>query len=80
MASKSDPINGNPYIAQIVNKIKEIRIEKGYSQSDIGEMLGMSQNAYSKIELNQTRLTVAHLIIINDILETSFETLLLKEQ
>jgi len=41
---------------EMSSKIREIRKLKGFSQNDIAENLGISQRAYSKIELNETQL------------------------
>lgn len=36
------------------NWLKETRIKKGYKQADLAEKMGISQAAYSKIELGNT--------------------------
>lgn len=38
------------------DKIRQIRELKGFSQEYIADRLGISQRAYSKLEMNQTRL------------------------
>jgi transcriptional regulator with XRE-family HTH domain len=37
---------------------KKIRVEKGLKQETIAEYLSISQNAYSKIENNHTKITL----------------------
>ena len=37
-------------------KIKTVRIEKGYSQDYMADMLNISQNAYHKLEKGYTRI------------------------
>tara|TARA_B100000809_G_scaffold222378_1_gene231303 strand:- start:4048 stop:4371 length:324 start_codon:yes stop_codon:yes gene_type:complete len=41
---------------EVSTKIRDIRKIKGFSQSDLAIKLGISQRAYSKIELNETEL------------------------
>ncbi|MDB5116915.1 MAG: helix-turn-helix protein [Mucilaginibacter sp.] len=53
-------------------KIRLCRIEKEYSQNYIAYCLNISQKAYSKIENNQTELTVRRLIEISKILELNW--------
>ena len=52
-------------------KIKSLRNIKGYSQSLVAGRLGISQRAYSKIELGQTKLKWDYLKRIANILEVS---------
>ncbi|WP_396173516.1 helix-turn-helix domain-containing protein [Flavobacterium sp.] len=54
----------------IVEKIKDIRKRKGYSHEYMAHQLEMSQPAYSKIEKNETVLSVDRLYKIAEILET----------
>ena len=61
---------------QVLERIKEIRKEKGYSHEYIAQELDISQVAYSKIEKNETRLSVERLYKIAEILETPVEELL----
>ncbi len=60
----------------VVNKIKEYRKKKGYSHVNMAFELGMSQVAYSKIEKNETKLSVERLFKIAEILETPVENFL----
>lgn len=60
----------------IVEKIKDVRKKKGYSHEFMANELQMSQPAYSKIENNETKLSVDRLFQIATILETPVETLL----
>lgn len=39
-------------------KIRQIRLAKGYSQENLADMLGISTTAYGDIERNKTELTV----------------------
>ena len=50
-------------------KLKKFREFKNYSQEYIAEKLGITQNAYSRIETNQTKLTTERLRQLADILE-----------
>jgi transcriptional regulator with XRE-family HTH domain len=49
--------------------IKHYRELKNYSQKFVASKLGISQNAYSKIENNITQLTVHHIKELSKILE-----------
>lgn len=49
--------------------IKKYRKLKGFSGTDMAFRLGISQNAYSKIELSRTRVTIQRLIEISSILD-----------
>ena len=41
---------------ELGHKVRQIRELKGYSQEYVANKLGISQRAYSKIEINQTKL------------------------
>jgi len=53
----------------ILEKIKEIRKKKGFSHEYMAHELKMSQVSYSKIEKNETKLTLERLYKIAEILE-----------
>ncbi len=53
----------------VAAKIRKIREEKSYSQDYLAAKLGISQNAYSKIELGYSNITLSRLISISEILE-----------
>lgn len=53
----------------VLEKIKTIRSDKGYSHEYMGHMLGMSQTAYTKIEKGTTKLSLEKLYKIAEILE-----------
>lgn len=57
----------------VLRKYREIR---NYSQDYVARKMGISQNAYSKIENNITQLTVNHIKQISQILEVSIMDLL----
>ena len=56
-------------INNILIAIKKVRAEKGYSQEYMALKLGISQNAYSKIEMGRTTLTVRVLLQSTIVLE-----------
>jgi transcriptional regulator with XRE-family HTH domain len=60
LASKTKVVAGN------IRKIREIR---NYTQDYLAAKLGISQNAYSKIELGYSKLTLERLFQISAILE-----------
>jgi transcriptional regulator with XRE-family HTH domain len=56
--------------------IRQFREMRNYSQEYIAGKMGISQNAYSKIENGITQLTVSHIRQISAILEVSIMDLL----
>jgi transcriptional regulator with XRE-family HTH domain len=60
----------------IIRKYREIR---NYTQDYVAKQMGISQNAYSKIENNYTQLTVFHIKTLSKILEISVLELLKDE-
>jgi transcriptional regulator with XRE-family HTH domain len=61
---------------QTYRRIKLIRESKNFTQEYMAEKLGISQNAYSKIEAGHTRLTTDRAEEISKILEIPIESLL----
>jgi transcriptional regulator with XRE-family HTH domain len=60
----------------IIRKHRELR---NYTQDYVAKQMGISQNAYSKIENNYTQLTVKHVKELSKILEISVLELLRDE-
>ena len=56
--------------------IRNFRELKNYSQKYVAERMGISQNAYSKIENNLTQLTIHHVKQLSGILEVPITDLL----
>lgn len=56
-----------------IRKYRELR---NYTQEYVASQMGISQNAYSKIENNYTQLTVAHIKQLSKILEVGLLDLL----
>jgi transcriptional regulator with XRE-family HTH domain len=56
--------------------IRKFREYRNYSQDYVARKMGISQNAYSKIENNITQLTVNHVKLISQVLEVSVIDLL----
>jgi transcriptional regulator with XRE-family HTH domain len=52
------------------NKLRELRLKKGFSQENIAFELGISQKAYSKIENGKVCINNEKLVKIAEILET----------
>lgn len=53
----------------ILKKIKEERIKREMSQYDFGEKIGLSQNAYFKVETGKTKLDLFRFLTICKVLE-----------
>ena len=58
------------------NKIRKIRLDKGFSQENMADMLGISATAYGDIERNKTELTISRVTEISRILNVSIVDLL----
>lgn len=56
-------------VDEIRERIKKIRLEKGYSQDYMADKLNISQNAYHKLEKGYCRIHLLKLIDISTILE-----------
>ncbi len=63
----------------IAFNIKKIRESKNLTQEYLASRLGISQNAYSRIENNRTRLSTDRMREIAGILEVSLHEFLLSE-
>jgi transcriptional regulator with XRE-family HTH domain len=61
---------------KITTRIKKLRLIKGYSHEYMASRLHISQAAYSKIENNQTKLSVERLFQVSEILEVSLADIL----
>lgn len=57
-------------------KIRQIRLLKGFSQENMADMLGISATAYGDIERNKTELTISRVTEISRILNVSIVDLL----
>ena len=53
----------------ILEKIKEERLKTGLSQWDFGKKIGLSQNAYYKLEKGKTKLDMERFLIICKVLD-----------
>lgn len=65
-------LEGNPIQKkeeEILARIKKLRIEKYITQYEMGNRLGISQNAYYKTENGYTKLDLVRLIQLSTILE-----------
>ena len=70
---KQNLLFGKKMPGHVIKKYRELR---NYSQKYVASKMGMSQNAYSKIENNITQLTVHHIKDLAKILEVSITDLL----
>ncbi len=61
----------------IGNRLKKIRDEKGLSQEEISEMLGVKRTTYSKFEIGANNIPVPRLVKIAQKLNVSLNWLLL---
>ena len=66
----------NLRVKKVAANIRKIREQLNYTQEYLAAKLKISQNAYSKIELGYTKITVERLFHIADILEVDVINLL----
>lgn len=57
-------------------KIKEYRILKGYTQSEIANILNIKQSSYSNKELGRRDFTIEEIKLLKELFEVSYEDLL----
>lgn len=57
--------------------IKSARLEHGYSQADLGALVGCSNNHMSHVEVGQTKVSLAMLLKLAFVLEKNFDYFLL---
>lgn len=62
---------------KIGQRIKAARLEKGYSQADLGALVGCSNNHISHVEIGQTKVSLSMLIKISLELDKNFDYFLL---
>lgn len=57
---------------KIGQRIKTARLEKGFSQAELGALLGCSNNHMSHVEVGQTKVSLTMLVRLAAILEKDF--------
>lgn len=57
-------------------KIKEYRILKGYTQSEIANVLNIKQSSYSNKELGRRDFTVEEIKLLKELFEVTYDELL----
>lgn len=62
---------------KIGQRIKRARLEKGYSQADLGALIGCSNNHMSHVEVGQTKVSLSMLLKLAYTLEKDFDYFLL---
>ncbi len=63
-------------IKEVPVKIRKIREKRNYTQEYLASSLGITQNAYSKIELGYTKLSLERVLQIAIILEIELSEIL----
>ncbi len=57
------------------NRLKEVRVEKGFSQQQLAELVGVSRNTISSIETGQFTPTAKLALVLCIALDKKFEEL-----
>jgi transcriptional regulator with XRE-family HTH domain len=60
----------------VLANIRRSREALNLSQKEVADRLNMSQNAYSKLELGYTKLTLQHFLLIADALNVPYKNIL----
>ncbi len=58
---------------KIGQRIKAARLEKGYSQAELGTLVGCSNNHMSHVEVGQTKVSLSMLLKLSLVLEKNFD-------
>ena len=58
-------------------RIKAARLEKGLNQSELGELVGCSNNHMSHVEVGQTKVSLSMLMKLSLVLEKDFDYFLM---
>lgn len=64
-------------VDQVVTRMRALRFEKGYTQRYVAHKLRISQNAYSKMEIGKSQLTMERLILFADVMDVDLVNLLI---
>ena len=64
----------------VAANIKKMRIYRNYTQDYLAAKLGISQNAYSKIELGYSNITISRLAKVSEILEVEIMDIINADQ
>lgn len=70
----------NELYKNILNNIKNVRKIKRISQEEMGKCLGISGQAYGKIELGKSELTLKGYLIFCELLKIDWKEILLKSK
>ncbi|MEE1158646.1 MAG: helix-turn-helix transcriptional regulator [Atopobiaceae bacterium] len=62
-----------------MRSLKELRDRKGMTQETIARYLGITRQTYAKYEQEPEKLTIDQAIVLCDILDCDFDSLLSKE-
>ena len=57
-------------------KVKEYRVMKGYTQTEIANLLGIKQNTYSDKERVKTQFNIKEIKLIKELLNVTYDELL----
>ena len=60
----------------LAERIKEARKEKGYSQSKLAELTGVSTNTIGKLEINYTTISLKTILTIANVLDVDINYLI----
>lgn len=64
----------------VLVKLKGKRVEKGYTQKELAEKLGMSTNAYNLKEIGKREFKMSEINLLLEILDCSYEDIFLQNK
>jgi transcriptional regulator with XRE-family HTH domain len=69
-------LENEPEIEPYMMRLRYLRKEQNFTQTDIAEILGISQGMYHRYETGKTALPVRHLMILCDLYRVSVDDVL----
>ncbi|WP_318646856.1 helix-turn-helix domain-containing protein [Oscillibacter hominis] len=63
-------------VRRVYPRIRDLRIEKGLSQKQVAELLGVSRKTYGDYEKGRSRIRARQMIVLADLYHTSVDYLI----
>ena len=65
---------------QIGERIKQLRMENGFTRAELGDLVGLSLSGLAKIERGERTLTIQNLRNMNEVFQSSADYIIYGEQ
>lgn len=76
MLELQDKLKQKDFLLKLGNRIKEIRLKKGLSQSEVANLCGKERQSYQRVESGNINPTIWYLKHISDSLNVNLSDLL----